>query len=173
MKNLIVLFLLIGSTAFAGSGSGNVSNVLNLGNGEGTPSLTIPESNSQGYFTLYGYAGGAVSAGNFAPLLKNGVAYQVTSGSSFHAISICIQATTVGQYAQLASATSAIAVNASSLTGGVYQSGSAANYSMLTATPVYTVTCINAPYTFASATYAGFQSDAIQTISVVGKETTP
>ena len=167
MKNLIVLFLLIGSTAFAGSGSGNVSNVVSFGGA--TPNLTIPESNSQGYFTING---ALTTATDYGPLLNSGVAYKVTTGNSFHATSVCLFATSAGSYAQLVSGTSAISQNATTVTGAVYQAGAAGNYSFALGT-ANVWQCYNVNYTFASATYAGWQADGVNGIYVIGKETTP
>jgi hypothetical protein len=55
--------------------SGNVSNIVGLGGVDASSNLTIPEANSQGYFSLC--VGVGTSGGNFSPFYKNGVLYQV------------------------------------------------------------------------------------------------
>lgn len=139
-------------------GSGNVSNVLGLG---GAPSsttasnLTIPENNSQGYFTLYMGKGGTVS--DYYILYKNGTAYQVTSGKTCYVVGIGMNAPGSGNNIQLISATAPFADGASSITGGVYQGGASGNYPVLqgaAGTWVYYPTT----FQFAASTYAGIQA---------------
>ena len=75
MRNLMSLVLVLFSTSvFAATGSGNVSNILQLGGGNTSSNLNVAEPNSQGYFTLYGGANSNLTNANFAPLYKNGVA---------------------------------------------------------------------------------------------------
>lgn len=174
MRNLISLVLVLFSTSvFAATGSGNVSNVLSLGGVSNSSNLIIPESNSQGYFTLY-TSGIAITSGNVAPLYKNGVAYQVTAGKTFKISKVCLAsgAAPVFSY-QLLTATAPFAANATaaSLTGPVYQSGVAGGYAYQNSASAGSYTCFDTTWDMAASTYAGYQSNSTNnSVMVIGKE---
>lgn len=149
------------------SGSGNVSNVLQWGGTDTTSNLIIPEANTQTYFALFSGSNG--SGGNYMPLCKNGVAYQVPAGKTFKVVSVTVMGGASNATMQLVTATSAIAQNASTLTGGVFQTGAATSYAYAVAsgfTPVH----FAYPYDFAASTFAGVQSSSFSGCMVVGKE---
>lgn len=171
MKTIISLFLailLMTGNTFAATGSGNVTNVVNLGGINSTSNLAIPESNSQNYITLSSNAAG--TAGNFYPLYKNGAAYQVTAGKTFYVTKVCVMAlTTANSTLQLLSATASFAYGATSLTGGVFQGGASTPATQL---PLYTGTtagayqCYDMSYQFAASTYPGWESGGSVTYSI-------
>lgn len=171
MRNLISLFLVLCSTSvFAATGSGNISNVLNLGGVSKETNLTINEPNSQGYFTLYG-GNSAPTAGNYIPLYKDGTAYQVGSGKTFKVIKICYFNSTGAVGFQLVAATAPIANDAATITGGVYMNGVASLYPMRSeAANVYT--CFGTTYSIAQNLYVGLQQNTgtPHSVLVVGKE---
>lgn len=139
-------------------GSGNVSNILNVGGAGTVPApLMIPEANSQGYFCLYG--GGNVTNNGFGPLVKNGVAYQVPNGKTCKVVGGIFACSAAGDTFQLCSATSTIAQQAGSLTGGVYQGGAAAISCIVTAAASIP-TVMGITYSFAQNTFAGWQNVA-------------
>jgi hypothetical protein len=130
--------------------SGNVSNIVSFGGVDTSSNLTIPEANSQGYFSLFGFAS---SAGGFWNFYKNGVAYQVTSGKTCMVTSISITPSVSVLNILLASSTATFTPGASTITGGVYQFGGATLYA-LNGGPTANVTVrYSVPYSFASLTY--------------------
>jgi hypothetical protein len=147
------------------NGSGNISNVLNLGGFNATPGgLVIPEANTQGYFGLY--AGLTSGTNTYAPFIKNGTIYQVTPGKICYVVGFAFLSGTVGDRCQLISATATFANGASTLTGAIYQGGAPGGtggfyiYDIQTAyVPVQSFF----PYQFASETYPGFQGTAANT----------
>lgn len=172
MKKLICLFLILfSSTAIAATGSGNISSVTSLGGVNLTDSVNIPNSNADGYFTIYG--GGSLTAINVAPLYKNGVAYQVPSGKTFVASKICILSGQATTRVQLLSATASFAhnVGAGTLTGPVYMAGVTDKYPLLTLT-ANVHTCFSSFYSFTQNVYTGYQADTATgySITVTGKE---
>lgn len=173
MKNLISLVLVLFSTSvFAATGSGNISNVLTLGGVSLSDNLNISEDNSQGYFTLYSFPGTNTS-GNSSPFYKNGVAYQVPVGKTFKATKICINTGLASSQVQLVSSTAAIANNdATALTGGIYQAGSAGVYPLISSKNAKEHLCYSTTYSVPASAYFGFQgtpSDSFL-IFIVGKE---
>lgn len=168
------LMLLASQSASAASGSGNVSNTLSLGGQNQNDNLTIAEPNSQAYFTLF--ASSSQTSGHYNPLVKNGTNYQVTSGSSFHVISICYASASTGLSMSLMSATAAFSANAGTVTGEVNQGGVPGNNGALAiGSPAYTLVCVPSTYVFSSATYPGFTGNTSTAyyVSITGKETTP
>lgn len=156
---LITALISITPHAVASSGSGNVSNVVQLGN-----SLTVPESNigsAAGYFTLYGGVSGTATIGNFYVLYRDGVAYHNSNGTTkTYCDQVLVTSGSQGSVYQLVSSTSAFANNSSSaLSGGVYQCGAAGNYCMSTGPTAFSYSGLpGSTYVFSNGAYAGFQT---------------
>lgn len=74
VKLFVLIALLISSLALAGEPP--TTNANNIGSIDPAPSLTVPESNPQGYFTISVGVGDSIS-GNKYPFLKKGAIYQV------------------------------------------------------------------------------------------------
>lgn len=136
--------------------SGNISKTLQLGGVGINNPLTIPEGNSEGYFTLE--CGINPTGGNFYRLYKNGAQYQVTAAKTCQVVAISYYAGTVNdQVFQLVSATATFADNASSLTGPVYQYGASGLYGF-GAIATYTWYTTSQTYSFAASTFPGVQA---------------
>lgn len=103
---------------------------------------------------------GSLTAGNFYPFYKDGVAYQVTSGKTAYCWGLTGKAGAASAI-QLVSATASFAYNAGSITGGVYQGGVAGKYPQ-----VFTTAYGRVPgtYSFAATTYPGIQAGASNAI---------
>jgi hypothetical protein len=141
--------------------SGNVSNIVGLGGVDTSSNLTIPEANSQGYFSLNA-SGLAVSVGNVSPFYKNGVLYQVTSGKTCVVVHVIFtSADSSGNSMQLMHSLTTFATNATtaSLTSPVYQGGGAGNYVYFN-TAAYVPTSAATMYNFPSVSYPGYQNGA-------------
>lgn len=143
-------------TGSATADTAAVGTVSTIGNP--TSQITLSAGNGQGFFGLY-TNGVAITAGNYAPFYKNGVAYQVSSGKSFQVYQICVESPGTSAAFSLVSATASFAHNASSITGGVYQSGTVSNYNMFTSASAEQVKCWNWMYSFAQNTYPGIQGN--------------
>lgn len=172
MKNLIALILILFSTnVFAATGSGNVSSVTTLGGVNTSDNLNIPNSNPDGYFSIY--TGQSITGGNVGPLYKNGVAYQVTAGKTFVVNKICGAITASNARFQLISATASFANNATtaSLTSPVYMGGAAGADVLATQTSGQFY-CFSVNYSLAASTFVGFNGDSStgHNIVVTGKE---
>ncbi len=173
MKNLMVIILILFSfSSFAApSGSGNISAITTLGGVNTTDNLNIPNSNPEGYFSIY--TGQSITGANVTPLYKNGVAYQVTAGKTFVASKVCGAVGSANARFQLISATASFANNATtaSLTGPVYQGG-AAGGTVLALTTSNVFACFSINYSFSASTYVGIQGDSStsQNVIVTGKE---
>jgi hypothetical protein len=136
--------------------SGNVSNIVSFGGVDSSSNLTIPEANSQGYFSLTN--GGGVASGNFGPFYKNGVLYQVTSGKTCMVVSVTLICPAANSGFQFVSSGTTYATNAGSITSGTYQGGAAANYGMYAVT-AYVPAHYAIPYSFVSLSYPGLQTN--------------
>ena len=179
MKSLIVLFLLFGSSSFAvGTGTGNTSNQVSLGgaNTSLNDNLTVSEG-AQPYFTLSYAVSNTCGTNAFFPFYKNGIAYQVPAGSSFHAIKICRVSNAADGF-QLMNSTSAITFNTTSVpTGTIYMTGvNSPSLFMYNTLGTSTYECWDYQYNAAASTYVGaIESDGSVSHSayVIGRETTP
>lgn len=173
-KNNIYILLMLLSLLLSNVASGataQVNNIIQWGGVENTSTLTIPESNSDGYFAVYG--GGTLTAGNFAPLYKNGTAYQVTGGTTFKAVKICVVADSSVQKVQIVSDTDAITQNDSALTAGVFQFGATGVYGLLTGSGgSNNWQCYSSSFSIAASRYAGYQGAGAvgYGVIVIGKE---
>ena len=148
-------------------GSGNVSNIVNLGGVDTSNNLTIPEANTQGYFSLSARAN--AGTGTYSPFYKNGVLYQVTNGTTCKVVRVVYVAGDAG-LAQLVHSLTTFAINAASITSGVFQGGAAANYVFSSPTA-----SVPAPYSieydFPSQSYPGIQtSSGAGIVHVICKE---
>jgi len=189
MRNLISLFLflvLFSANVFAASGSGNVSSVGSFGGFNLSSSqINFPLSgitgsatvSSQGLFTITcGRFDASLVANNFYPCYRDGVAYQVTTGSSFHQLQASYVANTgVLIPFQTVSASATIAFPSVSLTGGIYESGATTIYTRTTSATASLWASDSAVQTYGSARFVGIQwSSATQGIvKITGFETTP
>ena len=174
MKIILFFLLLISNISFAASGSGNISNVLNLGGVSLLDNLSINETNTPCYVTLY--AGSVMgTSGHASYLQKNGTAYQVPTGSSFHIVKICMQNDTANSGFQVITSTNVIGYDVAVPASTTFMGGATAQYPLATSPTIHTWSCFDSTYVFNSATYAGIQWGAINTYSVfiIGKETTP
>lgn len=170
MKSLF-LFLVLSTSSFAATGSGNVSNVLTLGGSDNNANLNINESNSQGYFTVY--LGGTITAGNFSPFYKDGTAYQVTAGKTFQVVKICLFSDTTVAKEQLVTSTASIAANtAVALTSPKYQGGATTLYTHISSVTTYESRCFNSTWAASASTFIGLQggTSAVFYVQLLGKE---
>jgi len=167
------------------SGSGNVSDVVAIGNVEeigqtSTPSIFMPTTNPHSLFALY-CSPGSVSDGHFYPFYKNGTAYSLASNRYFHVLAIMFEDHGTQDGGQLCTATAAITAGASTLTGGVYQTGVSAN--SVSGSYAFESSLVasgkprtyNIPWTMGSASttvYAGaqFQGSTVVHCIVIGYE---
>jgi hypothetical protein len=174
MKFLLPILFLVSSLSFAASGSGNVSDVIGLGGIELTSTLTIPEANTDGYFTLYG--GGSPGAGTFGLFFKNGSAtgYKPTGGMKFKGIRVCgMSPGTASTGFQVTSSTTCPAFGDATITGGTptYMAGAINRYALATAA-ANTWACYSTTFEIADtycATYQ-WQSAGQAFIIYTGKE---
>lgn len=184
MFSKLSFFLLAVCFVFAANSFGSylpgASNQISLGGGETTSTLVLPESNPDGYFTLYASNAALAAINNVYPFYKNGALYQVTAGKTFKAVQICSWglAITANPY-QLMSATVTFApdATAASLTGPVYQAGATARYPLLSGNlngASQDWKCQSATYNFTTATWPGIQVGSPNTnyigVMVTGKE---
>ena len=178
----LLLFLFLSVNCFAGDGSKQSTNIVGLGgiySASQPPNLTVAETNTQGYVTLIANTNGNATGGNYFPFYKNGVLYQVPAGSSFHVTRFCYTSHATGEAVQLVTATATFAINAASLTGGVYMFGTATangGYLQNGIVSADVPMCWDFPYTFAASTWPGFQAEGGATsysMYVTGRETTP
>lgn len=176
MKNLMIIFGLILSmisNSIAATGSGNVSQVTQLGGVSSSDNIFIPNSNPDGYFTLVA-AFGAATSGLVYRLIKNGTAYQVTVGKTFKISKICISATTANSTASIVTSTVAFAEGATyaSLTSASTMAGTAGNYPIQSSPTSNVYQCYNYTYDIPASSYVGFQAGASVSynIFVIGKE---
>lgn len=162
MKYLsLILALLIPTAAFAGNGSGNVSNVLGLGSfGSVGPSSFISIPSTATVFTIFAGDSSTVTTGNFYPFYKDGVAFQAGANGT-RCFNLVIIPTTANTSIQLVSATASFAFNAGSLTGGVFQGGATGKYLVPTQAAA-TQTTWSGIYKFGASTYGGFQAGNTQ-----------
>lgn len=174
MKKIIlslILNVILSANVIAATGSGNVSSVTTLGGVNTTDNLIIPNSNPDGYFSLY--AASTLTASNVTPFYKNGVAYKVTNGKTFVVSKICWTAGAPTARLQLLTDTVTFAPNATtaSLTAPVYQGGAAGRYEF-TSLSTFVYVCHSASYNFAQNTYPGIQGQDATTHQaiVIGKE---
>jgi hypothetical protein len=136
---------------------------MGIGGGSGGATNTMPSdfftvlssTNTTSFFSLYTANQGG-SSGNYSPFYKNGVLYQVTPGKTCTCYRTKFWDDVAGSRAQLVSATSTFAINASSLTGGVFQGGVAGNY-VLNSQAAMAWTYYSDSYDFGSATFPGAQ----------------
>ncbi len=172
MKSFLSLILLLAISQSAFAATLQTNNVTSLGGVANTSDLTIPEGNSQGYFSLYG-GGNALSQDRYTGFYKNGSAYQVTTGKTFQVSKICSTSSSTNVFWQLVSSTVAIAFNTgTALTSGVYQSGAATQYLIRSTSVALQYQCFDTTYAFTSLVYPGFQVNSAIDINVIltGKE---
>lgn len=132
MKFLITLALLFSTAAFAGNGSGNVSNVIGLGGFGATPTVRSYAGIPAGAVVFSVFAGdlvNIVTANAAYPFYKNGSLWQVASGKT----ATCFNITSyqgAALYWELLSATATFSPNTAtaSLTSPLYETGSATKY---------------------------------------------
>lgn len=172
MKTFITLLLALWLplSAFAATGSGNVSSVLGLGvagpavTAVSNPASTIQIPTSKAVFSI---VGGDVQAAatntNYYPFYKNGVAFQAGSSGTF-CFNFRMSGGTANTGVQLVSATAAFAYNANSLTGAVYQGGASGKTTMMVSGTVNALSWMFQPgvYTFGANTYGGYQAENSQ-----------
>lgn len=159
---ITLLSLVFASSSFA-TYLPTPTNVLSLGGNETSSNLTMPESNPQGYFTIYASIDTPTAIDRVFPFHKNGVAYQVSGGVKFKATKICIWGRAAGlTKAQLMSDTAPFAANATvgSLTAPVWMTGMSANYPLINANAAGVQVCYSTTYEFSASTYPGFQTDS-------------
>jgi hypothetical protein len=163
-----LLALLISISAQAAT-PGAVPSVTVSAPGANTGSVSIPPSDlsgagTHGIFSLFIGIGSDV-LNDFYPFIKSGTgaAYQVTAGKTAY----CFDGTSSGSPAnslfQLVSATSTFANAASSLTGGVYQSGSANLYPWTTGSTINVQGINPGVYSFGATTWPGIQAGGTST----------
>lgn len=166
MKNFLILLLTVltfqiaGVSAFAATAQ--VTNVLNVGGIELNSDITIPASNPDGEFTIYGpgLGGNNVTQNHFYVAYKDGAAYRVTTGKQFVAHKICAASSGASFGYQLISTLTSFANDASSITSGNYMSG-AAQLKLLAASPTAQVPqCYAQFWTAPSLAYVGFEADS-------------
>ena len=145
------------------NGSGNVSSILSLGGVDAGLNLTIPEANSPGYFTLYATDVG-VSSGNYSPFYKNGAIYQVSAGKTCQVVTVLTFGTATDR-GQLVYSLTTFAINASTITSGVFQCGAAGNY-MFTNFSGTVPTSWAVTYSFPQNSFPGVQSNTIPFILI-------
>ena len=158
MKTLLLLLSLISPPSFAAT-PGAVPSVTVSAPGANTGSVSISPAmlsgtGVNGIFSLY--VGGTLTAGNYYPLYRNGVAYQVTSGKTAYCFDITSLCTNASYSGQLFSATASFASGAASITGGVYQCGVTPGYCIVSSPTASTTTVVPGVYSFGSGTYPGF-----------------
>lgn len=133
MGNFLVLFSLLFSLAAGASTPGGIPLIL-LGVTASTPGGTsaIELSNpgsSGGAFSVYaGNAAANLTADDFYPFIKNGAVFSVSSGTKAYCFSSTDVSDGVNGRLQFVSATASFSYAATSITGGVHQSGAAARY---------------------------------------------
>ena len=132
MKFLVLLFgLLFSVNSFAASGSGNVSNVVQLGASEtttlGTGQVGLgQQTGTTGVFSVYTATfNPSPTANGVFPFYKNGAVWQVGGSKVAHCFSMSYTGDTANVYWQLMSDTVTFADNATvaSLTAPRYQGG--------------------------------------------------
>ena len=137
MKTFITLLVfLISSIAFGATAQ--VNSVYGVGQVDTASGATVPIGDK----SLLGFTinGAVTTSGYCAPLLLNGVAYQVPSGKTLRIIrTIQASASGANQW-EYASATATFAWNTApaSLTGPVYETGVSNNYSRFSPSTTYT-----------------------------------
>jgi hypothetical protein len=177
IKFLLALFI---STASFAAQPGAVPSVTVAASGLNSASMTIVPgqltancggAGSSGCFSLYCPAS-TTGTGQFFPCYVNGVAYKVgnvlgTGTPKAYCFDITGGSASGSQLFQLASATSAITANASSITGTpLYQGGAAGSYPSVTTLTGGSNGVVPGTYTFSNAYYAGLQVAANITIQV-------
>lgn len=127
-----------------------------------SPVSNIPLNNLAGaagtfaVFSLYGGDGGALTATDFYPFYKNGVAYQVTAGKTAYCFNFTANNAAAASF-QFVSATASFAFGAASITGGVHMGGAAGKYPLESGASANVVVSIPGTYTFGASTFPGFQ----------------
>lgn len=173
MAWFLILLSLFSQTAFcAAVPSGvpqiSIDQIGTMGGKSAIPPSSLSGTGVNGIFSLTaGDGSNNLTAGNFYPFYKNGVAYQVTSGKTAYCFNITLHTSAVANAAQLVSATASFAFNAGSITGGVHQAGAAGKYPMVNQAAS---TNNGAPqpgtYQFGATTFPGIQSSASATCVV-------
>ena len=169
---MLLLSLFLSVSSFAAQPSPSPSIALNgMGSTPAVGSSLLPSmligSGVNGIFSLYGGDGATLTAGNFYPLYKNGVAYQVTTGKTAYCFNITDSVGTAAIAFQLLSATASFTFNQSTaLTGGVYQCGAAAKDCAQGGAAISTIYGQPGTYQFAAQTYAGFQAGNSQVYQI-------
>lgn len=177
MKNFLILLLALTPPihVFAASGSGNLSSIATPQVfGTFTQSGSVPLSLLSGatvgtvYSVFAGDVQNSLSASNFYPLYRDGVAVTAPIGHKIHCFNFTMTSGSVANGLQLVSATASFAFNAASLTGGVYQMGAAGKYNMIQSTGTNQGSPQAGTYTFdgtSAAVFPGIQVAAATTYS--------
>lgn len=164
MERILVLLGIIFSFNSFGAVPGGVPQIgLGAIGSTTSPTANVDIGNfagGAGKFSVFSlYAGGvSLTANNFYPFYKNGVAYQVTAGKVAYCFNHTGNSGTASQYYQLISATASFAANASSITGGVFQCGATITSCNTTPSSAFIYGAIPGTYQFAASTFAGFQA---------------
>lgn len=186
MKKIIAfLSLLLSANSFAASGSGNISNVVNIGgttNGlsSSAPSVEVPEgsvssTNTPYYKTLFAYVNAATLNSYWAfydITTGSNTQYRVPSGKKFYVTQIIAinanSSSTAIAKGQAGYATSTFSDGATSVTGGIYTAGNAGYAPFLTSS----VSTYNVSFYFPALSYPFINANNVDTVSyqLIGKE---